>query len=58
MPKILTLDGAALGAPSRKVEAGCKCVMNPRTKRGTLLCPVPKSKKHRSGWSIRGRCDK
>lgn len=49
MKYTMTLQGGELGAGSEK----CKCVYNPRTKRGALLCFVGKSKKNRSGWQFR-----
>lgn len=54
----MTLSGSGesgrrtLGADGEK----CKCVHNPRTKRGALLCFVGKSKKSRSGWIFKGKC--
>lgn len=54
MAKIMTLEGTSgLGA----TKAECKCVRNSRTGRVVKLCRVPKSKKHRSGWSfVKGGC--
>jgi hypothetical protein len=34
------------------VPEGCRCVANKRTKKFSLLCKVPKSKKHRSGMKF------
>ena len=70
MPSILTLTGSGesgrrtLGRKSKKkIEKrktddleNCRCVMNTRTKRGALLCPVEKTKTHRSGWAFKGKC--
>lgn len=54
MAKIMTLEGAALGA-TKPTE--CKCVLNRRTKRRVKLCRVPKTSKHRSGWAfVKGGC--
>lgn len=58
MPAAITLGDArgvrGLGSPN----AGCRCVRGGRNKRrGVLLCPVPKSKKHPSGYAFRkGDC--
>ena len=57
MKYAMTLSGSGLAADSGK--SGCKCVYNPRTKKSTKLCKVPKGKgpgKSRSGWAFRGRC--
>jgi hypothetical protein len=44
-----------LGAPGD--VAGCRCVRGGRNRnRRVLLCPVSKSKKHRSGWAFSGPC--
>lgn len=57
MASIISLDGPpprrGLGATS---AAGCRCIYNKRTKRSVQLCPVPKTKKHRSGWKFTGPC--
>ncbi len=52
MASAIVLEDAPLGRPAR----GCKCVYNRRTKKSVQLCPVPKSKKHRSGWRSTGPC--
>lgn len=53
MAKIMTLDGPGLG----ESRSGCKCVVNKRTKRRVKLCRVPKTPKHRSGWTfVKGGC--
>lgn len=52
MAATLTLSGVG-DAPPRD----CRCVINPRTKRGVKVCKVPKSKKHRSGTVFAGKCD-
>jgi len=59
MPSIMTLSGSSekrtLGADGER----CKCVRNPRTKRGALLCFVGKGNgegKTRSGWAFKGKC--
>jgi hypothetical protein len=57
MPSILTLTGSGeSGQGLGKNGARCKCVVNTRTKRGALLCFVGKSKKSRSGWLFKGKC--
>jgi hypothetical protein len=55
MAKIMSLDGAgSLGATKQR---DCKCVRNKRTGKTVKLCRVPKSSKHRSGWSfVKGGC--
>jgi len=55
MANILTLTGPGLNAGDERRD--CRCVLNTRTGRGTKICKVPKSKKHRSGTVIAGRCD-
>lgn len=53
MAKIMTLAGADTGLGADR----CKCVWNPRTKRGAKLCFVGKSAKTRSGWIFKsGGC--
>ena len=55
MAKIMSLDGPTLGAPTKHTD--CKCVRNKRTGRSVKLCRVPKSPKHRSGWTfVKGGC--
>lgn len=58
MASIISLDGPpprrGLGAPDE--PRGCRCIKNGRTGRSVQLCPVPKSKKHRSGWKFTGPC--
>ncbi len=58
MPSILTLSGSDSSAKRTLGRDGerCKCVRNPRTKQGALLCFVGKSKKSRSGWAFKGKC--
>ena len=46
MSKVMTLSGGGLGADR------CKCVYNPRTKKGAQLCFVGKGPKSRSGWAF------
>jgi hypothetical protein len=55
MAKIMTLgDSKGLGAPA---DGQCKCVYNPRTKKGARLCFVGKGGKTRSGWIFKpGGC--
>lgn len=60
MASAIVLDGPP---PSRKrglagppAVEGCRCVKNKRTGRGVQLCPVPRSRKHRSGWKFTGTC--
>lgn len=54
MKYTMTLSGTGLGD---KAEKRCKCVRNPRTKRGAKLCFVGKNKKNRSGWQfVKGGC--
>lgn len=59
MASIISLDGPGprrgFGA-SEDRPRGCRCVKNGRTGRSVQLCPVPKSKKHRSGWKFTGKC--
>lgn len=54
MKPILTLAGVGEGLAARR---DCRCVLNPRTKRGVEVCRVPKSKKHRSGVVFVGSCN-
>lgn len=61
MPKVMTLAGASSSSASGLGANGekCKCVFNPRTKKGALLCFVGKGPKTRSGWQFRkGGCRK
>lgn len=56
MASAIVLEGPP---PSRRERGGdgCKCVSGGRNRnRRVLLCPVPKSKKHRSGWTFKGSC--
>jgi hypothetical protein len=47
--------GGGLGAADGD---GCRCSVraNPKTGKRIRLCPVPKTKAHRSGWKITGSC--
>jgi hypothetical protein len=56
MPSVLTLSGSTSGKRTLGRDEKCKCVFNRRTKKGSLLCFVGKSKKHRSGWAFTGKC--
>jgi hypothetical protein len=54
MAKIMSLGGAGLSESSGE---RCRCVRNPRTKRGAKLCFVGKSSRNRSGWQfVKGGC--
>jgi hypothetical protein len=66
MASAITLDGPS---PRRERRArggglgavdndGCRCSVrpNPKTGKRIRLCPVPKTKSHRSGWKIVGSC--
>lgn len=57
MASAIVLDGPN-GLGNSRRRHGCKCVYNRRTKRSTQLCPVPKTKKHRSGWAFTGPCSR
>ena len=56
MASAIVLDGPPSTAKPKTDGEGCRCILNGRTKRSTKLCPVPKSKKHRSGWVFTGPC--
>lgn len=57
MAKVMTLAGASSSGLGSNEK--CKCVWNPRTKKGALLCFVGKGPKTRSGWQFRkGGCRK
>lgn len=59
MAKVMTLAGAPSSGLGAETKEKCKCVWNPRTKKGALLCFVGKSNKTRSGWQFRkGGCRK
>lgn len=55
MPTAMVLSGPDAAGGDTYGE-GCRCVRNKRTRRGVLLCPAPKSKKHRSGFKFSGPC--
>lgn len=61
MASAITLDGPAprrRGLGSTETDGGCRCSRkpNPKTGKRVKLCPVPKTKTHRSGWTIAGWC--
>ncbi len=58
MASMITLGSTrsrALGEPEAPIE-GCRCSYNKRTRRWVQVCPVPKSRKHRSGITFKGNC--
>jgi hypothetical protein len=50
MPSVFTIEGTDVKLEGKKK---CKTVPNPKTGCSMQLCPVPKTKKNRTGWAFK-----